>query len=71
MKLAGLKVIANLLPNIKRWVFSDGKFNPQRALIMLAFFVAILAGGYFFGFDEVMIAVGILDDVSDAIGYED
>lgn len=61
--------VIKIAPMVKQWIFSDGKFNINRALILLAFFIALLAGCYFLGVDTVSQTIDMLDDVSDQIGY--
>jgi len=56
-------------PNIKSWLFSDGKFKPLRALIIALFFVLILLSVHFFGFEATERNIDLLDEISDVIGY--
>lgn len=69
MKLNALVMLGRMAPKLKGWIFSDGKFQPSRAAYLLAFFIAIMAGGHLFGWDNIAIAIGLLDEVSDAVGY--
>ena len=58
------------LPNVKAWIFADGKFNPKRALILLLVmgFVAFLV--HTLGFEQTAQVIELTDEVSDLIGYE-
>ena len=73
MNIKAISTIAKLVPGIagkmKGWIFADGKFQLNRAAMLLAFFGAILVAGHFVGYDNVAIAIGLLDEVSDAVGY--
>ncbi|WAI96123.1 TMhelix containing protein [Vibrio phage vB_VhaP_PG11] len=68
------KLITALLANagnIKKWIFADGKFSLQRALILVVMFLAILLSVQYFGAANTEIALDFLDEVSDIIGYEE
>lgn len=70
MKNLGLiKLAIGILPSLKGWIFADGKFKPIRALILLASFIVLLFSINYFGAAEVEIALDMLDEVSDIIGY--
>lgn len=67
IKLAG--VFMRVLPNLKSFIFADGKFQAVRALYLMMFMVIIGGMVYFLGFEETAQIVDLLDDVSDLIGY--
>lgn len=54
---------------IKQFVWSDGVFKPKRALALAGLLVIIIFGIYLIGAENMVIAVDLLDDVSDSIGY--
>lgn len=56
---------------IKNWIFSDGKFNPIRALILLCSFILLLLSLRYFSHDDIIFALDQLDELSDIIGYEE
>ena len=64
-----LTAVIKIAPLVKGWIFSDGKFNLQRSIMLLLFFVALMVGVYVMGVDTVSDTVDILDDVSDQLGY--
>ena len=64
-----LNVLLVVVPSVKRWIFSDGKFVPKRAIILIITLVLLTLGTHFFGEDTVNSAVDALDEVSDVIGY--
>lgn len=63
------KFLATAGPSIKSWVFADGKFQKSRAIILLLGFCLISASMYFFGVDNTAIALDMLDELSDIVGY--
>lgn len=63
------KLAVGLLPKVKGMIFSDGKFNLKRALILLVGGAVIGAGVYFLGYDNTAAALDLLDELSDMIGY--
>ncbi len=67
------KMIAGVITkasDIKKAVFSDGKFSPKRAAIMILAFIVIIVSIEIVGVERVEMAVELLDSVSDAIGYD-
>ncbi len=70
MELGVIKLALGLLPTIKRSIFSDGKFAPKRAGMLLAGSILLGVSVYFLGAENTAFVVDQLDDVSDIIGYE-
>ncbi len=70
MKLGIIKLALGLLPTIKGAVFSNGKFEPKRAGMLLAGSVLLGVSVHFLGAENTAFVVDQLDDVSDIIGYE-
>lgn len=64
-----VKLVASVGPKLKGWIFADGKFQLNRALILLAAFVIMLVASHFTGINEIAAIVGLLDEVSDILGY--
>lgn len=60
-----------IAPAVKGWIFSDGKFNVKRTILLLIFLVVLGLGYHFIGEEGVNFALEHLDDVSDIIGYEE
>ena len=66
---AAVKLFIGLAPNLKGWIFADGKFKPLRALILLGFFAIITFTVWLLGMDNTAIIIEMLDDISDILGY--
>lgn len=66
-----LNVFLAVGPSVKSWIFSDGKFVPKRAIILIVTLVLLTLGTHFFGEETVNSAVDALDEISDVIGYGD
>lgn len=64
-----VKIIAAVGPNLKRWIFSDGKFSIKRAGILLASLIVLILSIEYFGAANTEIALGFLDSLSDILGY--
>jgi hypothetical protein len=64
-----IKTLIGAGPSIKSAIFSDGKFKQKRAVILLVGFVLITGSMYFFGADNTEMAIDLLDDLSDSMGY--
>lgn len=65
------KLIRGLItvgPSLKRWIFSDGKFQTKRAIILLVSMVLLMIGYHFIP-HEMTAIIDSLDKVSDMIGY--
>lgn len=69
LPLGLIKLFIGAGPSIKGAIFSDGKFKPKRAVILLVGFVLITGSMYFFGADNTEVAIELLDDLSDSMGY--
>lgn len=65
-----LQLLLNILPNIKGWLWADGKFSLRRGLTLLGAGAGLGASIYFLGAENTTILVDMLDDISDIIGYE-
>lgn len=68
MFIKALKALITIGPSIKQWIFSDGKFQTKRAILLLVALV-ILMFGYHFIPHEMEYIIKSLDEVSDMIGY--
>lgn len=66
-----IKTVVGFLPSFKQAFFADGKFQPQRALILVAALVILGIGYHFLGADGLKFVIDMLDEVSDVIGYEE
>lgn len=67
-----LSLFARLIPklkDLKMWLFADGKFQLDRAVIILLGFIILLVAIHVFGFAQVEVAIELLDELSDIIGY--
>lgn len=64
-----LKVFTAIGPGIKSWIWSDGKFNAQRALILLAGLAILSLMYHFLGEAGTVAVLEFLDELSDMIGY--
>lgn len=63
------KLFVSIGPKLKGWIFSDGKFNEQRALSILAALIIMLVASHFVGITELAEIIDLLDEVSDIFGY--
>lgn len=70
MKLNIFKAITMIGPGLKSWVFADGKFNLHRALVLVVMLVILTVMYKVVGPEGVTFIVDMLDELSDAIGYE-
>lgn len=66
-----VSMFTSIAPKIKGWIFSDGKFKPTRAIIILVALALLMAGTTFMEPEEMKAVTEALDDVSDVIGYSD
>lgn len=67
-----LSLFASLLPqlkNLKSWIFADGKFQLNRALLLLVSLVVLLVAIQVFDVPTVVQALDMLDELSDIFGY--
>lgn len=62
---ATLKVI----PMIKSAIWSDGKFNLQRAIVLLVA-MTLLGFGFYYIPEYMAVMLDSLDEVSDIIGHD-
>ena len=74
MKIQLIGKVATLLtsvgPKLKTWIYSDGKFNKTRSVILLA--ASVLIGlGYYLMPHEMEHIITTLDQVSDILGYSE
>lgn len=67
---AAAKAIAAIGPSIKSWIFADGKFSMNRALVLIATLCVLLFGAWFIGPENLESVTDALEEVSDVIGYE-
>lgn len=65
-----LRLLLGVLPSLKGWLWADGKFVPQRALVLLGAGVGLGVSLYFLGTENTQVLVELLDEVSDIVGYE-
>lgn len=65
-----LRMLLGILPNIKGWLWADGKFSPPRALVLLAAGTGLGVSIYFLGAANTATLVELLDEVSDIVGFE-
>ena len=68
--MKALRATVTIGPHIKRWIWSDGKFQAKRAMILLIGLI-ILMIGYQFIPHEMPYIMESLDQLSDIIGYAD
>ena len=64
-----LNVAMMVGPKIKSWIYSDGKYNKSRVVILIIALVVITIG-YIFIPHEMPYVIEALDQVSDIIGYD-
>lgn len=64
-----LKVITALGPNLKQWIWSDGKFHMERACILLAALIVMGVMYSTLGEEGMRVVLSFLDEFSDTIGY--
>lgn len=70
--MSKLSLFVNLLPKlkgIKGWLFADGKFQLDRAIVLIISLVILLVAIHVFGLPTVEAAITLLDEVSDIFGY--
>ena len=70
MKLGLIKMFVGIIPNIKKAIYSDGKFNKKRTTQLLIGLIIILISLKFLGVADTIIALDLLDDLSDSIGHD-
>ena len=70
MKLGLIKLFVGIIPNIKKIIYSDGKFNKGRSAVLLVGLIIILISLKYLGVSDTIIAIGLLDELSDSIGYD-
>lgn len=63
-----LGMFKGIAPAVKAFVFADGKFRKDRAIILLVAFVLIMLSVNFMGAATVEQSIELLDDFSDVIG---
>ena len=66
-----VSMFTSIAPKIKGWIFSDGKFQPTRAIIIIVALALLMVGTTFMEPEEMKAVTEALDNVSDAIGYSD
>lgn len=66
-----VNVFSGIAPKIKGWIFSDGKFQPVRAICLLLFFIVIAVSASYIGVEDTGVVIDMLDDVSDMLGYSE
>lgn len=64
-----VNLIVSALPSIKGWIFSDGKFKPSRAVVLIVMAVLLGLSYHHLGKDGTESVIEMLDDVSDIVGY--
>lgn len=69
--MRAVKAVAMIGPGIKSWIFADGKFNVQRAMILIVGMVILSVMYHVLGPEGVNFVMGMLDEFSDAVGYEE
>ena len=67
IKLIGM--LLKVAPKIKGWFFADGKFQMKRSLVLLVALVLLMVGSFFFDGEQLTLIIGLLDEVSDVVGY--
>ncbi|MBE5156664.1 hypothetical protein HJ044_04840 [Vibrio parahaemolyticus] len=69
--LSAVNIITPVAGKLKKWVFSDGKFNIKRAGVLLL--AACLIGGSlnYLGVEQTEQIIEMTDQVSDIIGYDE
>lgn len=69
--MKAVKAVAMIGPGLKSWIFSDGKFNMQRAMVLIVGMVILSVMYHALGPEGVSFVMDMLDEFSDAVGYED
>ena len=64
-----LKVLLGFVPKLKQYIFADGVFKKDRAIILMVSFIMLLVAIQIFGIDKVLLGIDLLDDLSDILGY--
>ncbi|ELI5427413.1 hypothetical protein RRJ83_000469 [Vibrio parahaemolyticus] len=66
---SAMNIITPIASKLKTWIFSDGKFNLKRAVILLL--SACLIGGsvHYMGYEQTEQIIELVDQASDIIGY--
>lgn len=66
-----LNIVTPVAGKLKKWIFSDGKFNIKRAGVLLL--AACLIGGSvnYLGVEQTEQIIQMTDQVSDIIGYDE
>jgi hypothetical protein len=64
-----VRLIAAIGPNLKSWIFADGKFSFKRALLLIVSLLILLFSVEYFGAANTEIALTLLDSLSDILGY--
>lgn len=67
--LSVIKAVTTIGPGLKRWIFSDGKFNLHRALSLILIMCMLTVMYVHIGPDGIEDVLEFLDEVSDIIGY--
>jgi len=65
-----LTLALNILPKLKSYIFADGKFRKDRAVILLITLFLLILSIKLFGIETVITSIEMLDEVSDILGYE-
>ena len=64
-----VKLISTIGPNIKRWIYSDGKFNSSRAAMLIVALLVVMVSLQLIGPENTQLAIKMLDEISDIFGY--
>ncbi|UOX40254.1 hypothetical protein [Vibrio phage PhiImVa-1] len=66
-----IQLLSAVLPLGKKLLFPNGKFDKERAVIIIVLFVIIATGIQVFGFDTISATTEILTPIVELIGTSD
>lgn len=66
-----LSLLSAVLPIGKKLLFPNGKFNSERAIVIIVLFVIIATGIHVFGIDTINAATELISPLVELIGTID
>lgn len=67
--VSALPKLLPLISNLKGYIFADGKFNLQRALVLLLSLIVLIVAVQYVAVGDLTILIDLLDEISDIFGY--